>query len=339
MKARTAERLRLILIAVVISVGVGIAFAARADTTAVSMLLGATIGAISGLALASFEVFAQGHAGLRLRSLPLLAALVLRTALYGGVFLLAGTFAPVLLRAAGLAPSAQAATITGTSLLLSGLAALVINFFFTLRGLLGARTLRALFTGRYRRPREEQRIVLFLDLQDSTRIAERLGNVAFHGFLNRVFTDITDPVMETGGEIYRYVGDEVIVTWPFDRGVRGGACISCVLAIDAALAARRAAYERDYGVAPRLRGALHAGPLIVGEMGDAKREIVLLGDTMNTASRIEEACRTTGHDYLASSALVPALSPPPAGVIATALGPTALRGKAEAVELFALARA
>ncbi len=74
-------------------------------------------------------------------------------------------------------------------------------------------------------------------------------------------------------------------------------------------------------------------------MGDAKREIVLLGDTMNTASRIEEACRTTGHDYIASGALLPALSPPPAGVHVTPLGPTPLRGKAETVELFALAPA
>ncbi|MBL8836809.1 MAG: hypothetical protein JNL66_11205 [Alphaproteobacteria bacterium] len=338
-RARTAERLRLIALAAVISAIAGIAFAARMDRTAASLALGATIGGLSGLALASFEVFAQGPAGVRLRHLPLLAALVLRTAVYGAAFLLAGALGPVLLRMAGLDLSPNATTLSGASLLLSFAAALVINFYFTLRGLLGARTMRALMLGRYRRPREELRIVLFLDLVGSTRLAERLGNVAFHGFLSRVVTDITDPILEAGGEIYRYVGDEVIVTWPFAHGVRDGACIACVVAIDAVLAARAAGYERDYGAAPRLRGALHAGPVIVGEMGDAKREIVLIGDTMNTAARIEEACRATGHDFLASAALAPALDQPPPGVRVTALGPTALRGKAEPVALFALARA
>jgi adenylate cyclase len=104
------------------------------------------------------------------------------------------------------------------------------------------------------------------------------------------------------------------------------------------LARRRADYERAFGVAPRLRAAFHAGPLIVGEMGDVKREIVLLGDVMNTASRIEEACRTTGHDAIASGAVMAGLTLPP-GIAALGLGPMALRGKAEPIELFALSRA
>ena len=93
---------------------------------------------------------------------------------------------------------------------------------------------------------------------------------------------------------------------------------------------------RRFGAAPRLRAALHAGPLVVGEMGDVKREIVLLGDTMNTTARIEEACRTTGHDYLASGAVVRALASLPQGVRALDLGVVQLRGKVGSLELFAL---
>ena len=337
MKARTAERLRLVALAVAISIGVGTAFAARSDSAPPSLLLGALIGALSGAALSSFELFVQDRASLR--HVPLLAALAMRTLAYGAVIVAATLVSPAILRGLGVGLSANAAAPTGVSLAMSFVAALVINFYFTLRGLLGARTMRALMIGRYRQPREEQRIVLFLDLKDSTRIAERLGNLAFHGFLDRVFSDLTDPILESGGEIYGYVGDEVIVTWPFERGARAGACLHCVIAIDRLLAAHAEDFRRQYGVAPRVRGALHAGPLVVGEMGDAKRAIVLLGDTMNTAARIEEACRTTGRDYLASGALGAALAAPPAGVRVSALGPTALRGKAETVELFALAPA
>jgi adenylate cyclase len=120
-------------------------------------------------------------------------------------------------------------------------------------------------------------------------------------------------VLDAGGEIYRYVGNEIIVTWPLAKGARDAAAIACLFAIEDALSRGRAEYRRSFGAEPRLRCALHAGPLIVGEMGDIKREIVMLGDTMNTAARIEEACRTTGRDVIASSSLLHAMrSLPPA---------------------------
>jgi adenylate cyclase len=105
------------------------------------------------------------------------------------------------------------------------------------------------------------------------------------------------------------------------------------------LARRRGHYLAEFDAAPQLRGALHLGPLVVGEMGDVKREIVLLGDTMNTTARIEEACRTTGCDTIASAALVRAAQPMPEDVRAESLGRFELRGKEGALELFALSRA
>jgi adenylate cyclase len=72
-------------------------------------------------------------------------------------------------------------------------------------------------------------------------------------------------------------------------------------------------------------------------MGDLKREIVMLGDTMNTAARIEGACRSLTKDVIASAAAL-SLFPLPAGVHAQSLGVVALRGKESELELFALAR-
>jgi adenylate cyclase len=83
---------------------------------------------------------------------------------------------------------------------------------------------------------------------------------------------------------------------------------------------------------------LHAGPLIVGEMGDIKREIVMLADTMNTAAQIEEACRTTGRDVIASSSLLHAIRSLPPDVRADPLGTMRLRGKQEGIDLFAQSR-
>jgi adenylate cyclase len=77
--------------------------------------------------------------------------------------------------------------------------------------------------------------------------------------------------------------------------------------------------------------------LIVGEMGDVKREIVMLGDTMNTTARIEGVCRTMQTDSIASAAALE-LSLLPPGVRAQSLGAVALRGKESGIELFALTR-
>jgi adenylate cyclase len=111
-----------------------------------------------------------------------------------------------------------------------------------------------------------------------------------------------------------------------------------VFAIEDALARRRNEYLARYGTVPKFRAALHAGPLVVGEMGDVKREIVLLGDTMNTGARIENVCRVTGHDYIASAPAMPKLDALPPGVHAQSLGPVELRGKENVLELFALTR-
>ncbi len=235
-------------------------------------------------------------------------------------------------------PPANGLDLSGSGLVTTAIVALAVNVIFVLRAVLGTGVLAALVLGRYNRPRRQERIVLFLDLVGSTRLAERLGDAEFHNFLNLVFYDLTEPVLETGGRIYRYVGDEMIVTWRLRAGLRDAACIACVFAMDQALAERAPDYLRRFGERPRVRAALHAGPLVVGEMGDVRREIVLLGDTMNTAARIEEACRSTGHDYIASGTVVRALDALPEGVLAIDLGVTALRGKAGSLELFALQR-
>ena len=85
------------------------------------------------------------------------------------------------------------------------------------------------------------------------------------------------------------------------------------------------------------RAALHCGPVVVGELGYLKKEIALIGDAMNTAARILEACRDTGCAVLASATLLERLTGLPPGVAARALGPLPMRGKERALELYALA--
>jgi len=63
---------------------------------------------------------------------------------------------------------------------------------------------------------------MFLDIESSTQIAERLGDNRFYALLNQFFYDLTDAVIQTDGEIYEYVGDEVTIPWKKQRAYETG---------------------------------------------------------------------------------------------------------------------
>jgi adenylate cyclase len=77
----------------------------------------------------------------------------------------------------------------------------------------------------------------------------------------------------------------------------------------------------------------------IGELGTIKMEIAFLGDTMNTAARLQQACRDTGQRVLASAALVNRLAALPPGIVMRSIGRLRLRGKENEIELYALTAA
>jgi adenylate cyclase len=78
--------------------------------------------------------------------------------------------------------------------------------------------------------------------------------------------------------------------------------------------------------------AMHAGPVVTGEVGDIKREITYLGDTVNTAARIAGECRQYQALVLASAASLSGAALP-VGLSRIDLGPVKLRGRSEPVAL------
>jgi len=96
------------------------------------------------------------------------------------------------------------------------------------------------------------------------------------------------------------------------------------------------AYQREFGVVPDFRAGLHCGPVAVGELGSLRREIALIGDTMNTTARILEACRDTDNRVLAFAALIKRLPTLPPGATRRRLGEFPVRGKERRLEIDAL---
>jgi len=301
----------------------------------VEVATGATIGAVISSSIIGFELFGEARwLERRGRRLPLLAAMLLRTILYGGVIMAALLVFPSVYQ--GVEPSPFRPGIV-TDLVFSIAATFLLVSLTSIAQLIGPNVLGSLLTGRYYHPREEQRIVLFLDLVGSTSIAEDIGNVRFHALLSETFTRLSRVVTDFGGEVHRYVGDALIATWPLGTPEANARPILCLFACQDALDAARSDLLRRHGQVPGFRASLHSGPLVAGEIGGFKREIALLGDAMNTAARLEQACRTTGSAFLASKPLLDCTLLP-AGIVVTSLGSHLLRGKSERLELFALER-
>src|SRR5262249_33408508 len=197
---------------------------------------------------------------------------------------------------------AQMTTAPATlGIAVSFLVSFTFSLVFELGDLIGQRTLRDIVLGRYHRPRIEERFFLFIDITGSTPLAERVGARAVHRFLGEVFRLTSDPIEEHGGEVYQYVGDEMVITWTVAGGRAGARAAASFFAVERALAGSAEMFEREFGAVPRLRAALHAGPVIAGEVGGSRRAIVYHGDVMNTASRLEQAARDLNRQFLASS--------------------------------------
>ena len=213
----------------------------------------------------------------------------------------------------------------------------LIGAGFELTRLVGSRVLFNVILGRYRRPTREERVLLFLDLGGSTSLAESMGELRMYDLLTRFFFDIDEAILAHGGEVHAYVGDEVIVTWRLAAKMSKRRYLDCFFAIQDRIAENADLYRREFGLVPNFRAGLHAGSVVISECGDSRRQVAYFGDTVNVAARLQEYCKEVGRTLLVSADLL-RLVRPGSDVVVEALGPTQLRGRAAAVEVFAVER-
>ncbi|MFY9958741.1 adenylate/guanylate cyclase domain-containing protein [Bradyrhizobium sp.] len=179
---------------------------------------------------------------------------------------------------------------------------------------IGLRTLLDLVIGTYHRPVEERKVLLFLDINGSTALAERLGALTMRSFVRKFLSDVSQPIVDCGGEIYLYKGDGLIAVWNWADAVKADAILKAVDAMFATVAKQRDAYQRLFGAAPTFRVGIHGGPVIVSEQGDAKRSIGIYGDAINIAARMEEAARAHNARCVISEIVAQALATAAASV-------------------------
>ena len=222
--------------------------------------------------------------------------------------------------------------LTLVMFLLWGVVSIFTLFMIQVNDKFGPGILWKFIRGQYHKPREEERIFMFADMRSSTTIAEKIGHKQYFNLLSDLFADITNTILNYEGEIYQYVGDEIIITWPLKNGIRQANCIHCFLKIEQKLLQLGPRYEDKYGVRPELKAGIHHGKVTAGEIGVIKRDIIYSGDVLNTAARIQEQCNNYKVNLLISETTLNLLDV--ADLDVEAMGEFDLRGKESVVSLY-----
>ncbi|MEM6719006.1 MAG: adenylate/guanylate cyclase domain-containing protein [Bacteroidota bacterium] len=215
---------------------------------------------------------------------------------------------------------------------------LATSLFYTeLSENIGHGVLANFIRGKYHRPKEEDRIFMFLDMKSSTAIAEKLGHVHYFELLKEYYYTLSDAVILHAGEIYQYVGDELVISWKYKNGIRNNNCVECFFRMQDDLLKKQEQFIKRFGIQPEFKAGLHLGTVTTGEIGSIKKEIIFTGDVLNATARIQALCNTLEVAILLSKDLKEALTLQPKYKIRS-LGDNELRGKLESKELYTVVR-
>ncbi|NLR91612.1 MULTISPECIES: adenylate/guanylate cyclase domain-containing protein [Flammeovirga] len=209
--------------------------------------------------------------------------------------------------------------------------ALVINSLFQLRDILGPELFQSVIQGQYYLPKEEDRIFMFLDLYNSTSIAECLGHLKYSNLIQDSYRIITDAIVKNKASVYQYVGDEIVLTWPTEKGLKENRCIHVFFEIEQALEEKRDYFMEKYGHVPEFKAGLHSGIVATAQVGVIKREVAYHGDTVNATARLQESCKQLGEKILISEVISSKLELP-----FIDMGEYQFRGKRKAMHVYTL---
>jgi adenylate cyclase len=181
--------------------------------------------------------------------------------------------------------------------------------------------------------------VLFSDLRGFTAFAETLTPDRVIDVLNRYLEAMSDAILDNGGTLVSYMGDGIMAVFgaPLDQPDHAARAVA---------AAREMAGERLAGFNAWLAGeghggafemgiGLNSGPIMSGNVGSRRRlEYTAIGDTTNTAARLETMTKGTPHQVLLSESTRAGLAEDPADLVS--VGELEVRGRSSRLVVWAL---
>jgi adenylate cyclase len=196
------------------------------------------------------------------------------------------------------------------------------------------------------RPQRLTATVLFTDLKGFTAISEKMDPVDLMAWLDTYMSTMTDIVIRHEGVINKFIGDSIMAIFgvPIARknqkeiAADARRAADCAIAMGKALEDLNRRWAKSGQATVAMRVGIHTGPLVAGTMGSRNRlEYTVIGDTVNTASRLESFDKTVGSDLtcriVVSEATLACLG---GGVAADPVGTVSLKGKSQGVSVYVI---
>lgn len=181
--------------------------------------------------------------------------------------------------------------------------------------------------------------VMFIDIRGFTALSETMSPSAIVGLLHDFRGRLGKVIVDAGGTIDKFIGDAIMVEFGVPEPSQNDAAAALTCGRDLLRALREWAEERR-GAGQSIITAgvgVHYGEMIAGAIGDEHRlEYTVIGDTVNTAERIEALSHELGVPMLISTALIDAAGGLPSGLKITPVAPLKLRGRQGEVSLHAV---
>jgi len=190
--------------------------------------------------------------------------------------------------------------------------------------------------------------VLFVDIVGFTRMAEAIPPEAVVTMLRQFHDRMTGQIFACGGTVEKYIGDEIFAVFGLPNcGPEDAAnALRCANGMITALAAWNDERRRDGEPALAIGIGLNYGPAVIGDVGsEHSMSFTVIGDTVNTASRLQSLTRTLETPLVVGDAIVSAVAAQPANGTEGLLAPLedrgeqVLRGRAGAVRVWTRAAA
>jgi adenylate cyclase len=185
--------------------------------------------------------------------------------------------------------------------------------------------------------------VMFCDLRGFTKLSEQRLSYDVVFLLNQYLGRMSEVITDTGGYVDKFMGDGIMAIFGMDKTAKAGA----VEALQAARAMGGVLDALNQSLHEELRGrlemgiGLHSGMAILGRIGAAGRSsgasgVTALGDTVNTASRLEGACKELNVQAIISKVV---LDKAGADMAALEIRQIEIRGREQPIEVVTVRRA
>ena len=176
--------------------------------------------------------------------------------------------------------------------------------------------------------------MLFADIEGFTRLSDRLPPREVVKLLNEYFTAMTAVVQRFGGILDKYIGDAMMVVWDGEIAEDAAAAVQSALVMQSELAVLQQKWLAEGKLPLKTRIGISSGKVIVGLIGSpVRRDRTVIGDAVNTASRLEALNKEYFTDIIISQSTYDLVS---SQVLVKPLGIVDIKGRLERVGAYAV---